>query len=55
VIDVSVEKDWWEDLDIEERNLLRGMLADLLLQRNWNVVASKGVGWSKEIGKTRAR
>jgi len=28
---------------------------NLLLQRNWNVEASKGEGWSKEIGEAKAR
>lgn len=54
-MDVSVEEDLWEYLDVEERKVLRGLLVDLLLQRNWNVAASKGEGWSKEIGEAKAR
>lgn len=55
VMDVSVEEGLWEYLDMEDRKMLRGMLVDLLLQRDWNVAARKGEGWSKEIGEAKAR
>jgi len=55
VMDVSVLEGLWEYLDVEEMKVLWGMLVDLLLQRNWNVAASKAKGWSNEIGEAKAR